>query len=536
MDLDHLRARTSRITNHLRRAGGYSLAACAVLAACGDDAGVAGPSVEQEVEQFLASLPSWAEFAPPVADSRVSVGREAHSSFVHSEMELETFETSCTMTPYTLIRTPEAVAPDYTRAGDFWLGGLFNGATYREPGDLRALGDSPRAPLTIHLDVLGKGVGRTVDPTRTTVDDAIAALVGEAISAGYEPQDVLFEQTAGFSIPQALLDLGLSTRFITNLSLPTPDTTMNTVVATYYQPMFTSSIERPRTPGGLFSDAFTARRLEELVSRGDVGPDNPPVYISDVAWGRMVIAAFSSPAPREELQAALQASFDGTLTDEQIKLLGGSRFEVLNLSDGEEPVAEIRNGTITEWFRSEYASLEDARPVFHTIRSLSDGSVAEVSEAVSYEERSCVTEPVTAHGGRYLVRLDKLELVDDRCETFPDRTVEVYYNFDVAVGPDPTGSSRLLRADAVGLKKGEFLQIDKEWNFILRPGLTRIGIEGWARDADPGGDFLLGTWDLGFNFPISLNNEGRFWTTPDADGCRIRFYVQFELDRYLLYS
>lgn len=518
----------------LRTAGAVAtIVSCSFLAACSQDDSPTGPPLDEEVARYLASLPSWAEFVPPVADARASLDRERERRFYHSDTELETYESICTTTPYTLIRTPNVVVPHAFDQTPYWLGSLYDGASFRDDAPhIRDLNDPPRAPLTLRFDLLGDGASRTVDsPTEATVDAAIVSLRSEAIAAGHTPQDVVFNQTAAFSIPQALLDLGLSERFIDLLRSPTSDSTMSTVVATYFQPMFTTSIELPRTPAGLFSEAFTAQQLDALVLAGRIGPDNPPVYVSDIGWGRMVIAAFSSRAPHEELQAALQASFEGTLSDEQIQLLGGSAFDVESVGGGERPIGEIRNGTIAEWFRTEYASLEDARPVFHTFRSLADGSIAGVSEAVTYDDRACITEPVTAFGGRYSITLDKLELIEDGCD-FGDSTAEVYYNFEVVVGGETILTANRSASNAVGLRKGGVLEIDLDNTFNLNAVDSRVTINGTAFDADPGSDHRFGTWDLGYNFPISLNNEGRFFTRPDAGSCRIRFHLQFDLLRY----
>jgi hypothetical protein len=68
------------------------------------------------------------------------------------------------------------------------------------------------------------------------------------------------------------------------------------LTAYFVQRMFSVSMVLPQTPGEVFSDAFTSQKLQEQIDHGRIGDDNLPVYVSSVAYGRILMFSFTSTA------------------------------------------------------------------------------------------------------------------------------------------------------------------------------------------------------------------------------------------------
>jgi hypothetical protein len=122
-----------------------------------------------------------------------------------------------------------------------------------------------------------------------------------------------------------------------------------TVTAYFVQRMFTVSISLPQLPASLFSEDFTADLLAEHVERGDLGPDNPPVYVANVVYGRILIFSLTSMESELKIRAALNASFASTVkTDisaEYLKLLEESAINVVAVGgDGQNALQLIQSG------------------------------------------------------------------------------------------------------------------------------------------------------------------------------------------------
>ena len=112
----------------------------------------------------------------------------------------------------------------------------------------------------------------------------------------------------GNSEEDALLNLGISANYLGQSvkgqvkSSSTQKT--NTVAVQFTQSYYTLTTEQPRTPASLFLPTVTAGDA----TRSLVFQNNPPVYISSITYGRMLIYTFQSTASATDLQVAVEAA------------------------------------------------------------------------------------------------------------------------------------------------------------------------------------------------------------------------------------
>ena len=397
------------------------LVATVLAAGCGSDE-TSGPTpVKADVDIYMQSLPSWDVFAPPVTDADGPTG---------ATIEDLNGGLFCRTTPYSITETPEQVVTYGTFSNILWLGALIQGDSYA--GGLGSMEELPirqRAPLRIGVNLLtGDSVGTTVDnPDPTTVGQAIGTLISNAVAGGYNGGSaVFFNQKQTYSLEQAALSLGLSARYMgasikNKLDLSTAQQ-KNTLMAYFKQLMFETYIVLPQTPSAMFSDEFTEDVLQQQVNLGSIGPDNLPVYVARIQWGRIMLLTMSSDASITDMRNALRATYyknELDLTAQYRQILQNSEMEVVTFGgDDADALALIRSGDITSYFTNS-PHLTTAFPIGYVLNNLADNSTAKVGETTSYEMKECVQ--ATADLYSFWTHWN------DAFSVIPDSTINIYF-------------------------------------------------------------------------------------------------------------
>src|SRR5690606_17284507 len=111
------------------------------------------------------------------------------------------------------------------------------------------------------------------------------------------------------SFVQASLEMGLSVNYMgANIqgSLGSDISEDKLTVTAYFaQQMFTAYMVLPQYPGDVFSDAFTDDILQQEIETNRMGPENPPVYVSSITYGRILMYSFTSTATEAKINATL---------------------------------------------------------------------------------------------------------------------------------------------------------------------------------------------------------------------------------------
>jgi hypothetical protein len=391
----------------LGRAGGalaLSILVALVLPACQQSTGPsdAGSRDNATYNAYNATLPTWAE-AVPLEEYREEQMGDAET---FDEM-FEGVTYNCSTERYSLAANPEKIVTLQPDVDALWVGSLLQGKGHIEGiGSLAELPIRERAPLTIYLNILANDVTRTLDnPTGAGVHQAVGELVLLAQNSG-APTDssINFHERQTHSVEQAALNFGFSARYLSSSIKGSLQAERNasetTITASFVQEMFTASMVSPQTPGGFFSDAFDQADLQAQIDLGRIGPDNLPVYVSGVTYGRVLHFSFTSSATEEEIRATLNATYEAAtsggsvdLSAEQKKILSEAEIKVVAVGgEADHALAVIRSGKLRDYF-TESAALSSAVPISYSVRNLGDGSNALVTETTEYSIKSCRPKP-----------------------------------------------------------------------------------------------------------------------------------------------
>jgi hypothetical protein len=177
-----------------------------------------------------------------------------------------------------------------------------------------------------------------------------------------------------------------------------------TITAQFYQKMYTVVIGPPSTPSGFFSEDFTPEKLQQQVDQRNIGPDNLPVYVSNVVYGRMMMFSLTSTASAEDIRATMQAGYESiggnveaNLSAKQKKILEESKIRVSSIGGPAKATRSvIESGDWSQYF-TEDAPLSSASPLSYEFRYVGDpgGKRASVTETTTYNIKTCTARQAT---------------------------------------------------------------------------------------------------------------------------------------------
>lgn len=338
------------------------------------------------VDEYLVTLPSWGDFCPLLENKD-----EEFDPSQEFDCENKFIQTT---TPCSITRTPEDIVTYDAASEILYLGSLIQGEGYMGGlGSIQQLPIYQRAPLSISISFSSSDNSRIVEnPSLTTVNQAIGELVEVAQNSGLvSGSSIFFKQVITHSVEHTALALGLSAKYMgasVKSKLEWENTSESTTVSAYFvQKMFTTSMSLPQRPMDVFSNDFTKAILDEQIDLGRIGPDNLPVYVSAIVWGRMMLLTMTSSFDETSMKAALSASYngiEGEVSAEHLEVLEESEIEVVTIGgNASDAQALLVSGSLGDFFKSD-APLTSAVPISYTLRNLSDNQVAKVSEVTSY--------------------------------------------------------------------------------------------------------------------------------------------------------
>ncbi|MDB4991733.1 MAG: hypothetical protein JWN04_6911 [Myxococcaceae bacterium] len=369
-------------------------------------------STTASVEDFFRQLPTWAS-THPLQDEKDSASGPANSTasvLPDSNALSGQQKYSCTVTPYTLKSQPDKIVTFNPDSSKLWLGSILQGNGYVNGlGSLKELPIRERAPLRLFIDALGPSVTATIaSPDAASVHQGIGTLVQQLKDAHVAVgSNVSFSEATNHSFEQSVLSMGFSVNYMGADVKATLNTTtkadQHSVTASFVQRAFTVSIVSPQSPAALFSPALTVAELNEQAQLDRIGPNNLPVYVSSIAYGRLLLATITSTEDVDKIVATLNVSYKAgsaggslDLTVDQQKLLEESQIQVVAIG-GDESNAEalIRSGKLADYFETT-ADLSTYVPISYQVDNLGDGSAAKFTETTNYNLTECAPVPNTA--------------------------------------------------------------------------------------------------------------------------------------------
>lgn len=389
--------------------------ACAAIAlvSCGGDDGET--PAQATATTYLQNLPTWDEYSPQqtaVAPHRVGTPTESPETIENvpvidpvskAVVGYRTEDYTCKSTPFSTTQTPEKIVMFSPDREILWPGAMVQGKSHRFGlGSLLPLTIRERTAIKVSIPSLATADNfRVVDvPDQAEVNRAIGAMVANATTTNLvTPSTIQFVMEDYNSEQSFALQAQVSGRYMGFKASASASVSRSanerTVMVYFFEKMFEVVVEPPPTPGQFFSEAFTQAKLDEQIALGKIGPDNPPVYVSNVVYGRMMAFTFTSTASATEIKAALSAAYNGifsasgSISEQHKTVLEQGRISVTSLGgEAKATNAVIASGNWRQYFTAT-APLTTAYPLSYTLRNLRDGSIAKVSETTEYDIREC---------------------------------------------------------------------------------------------------------------------------------------------------
>ncbi len=291
-----------------------------------------------------------------------------------------------------------------------WPGALVQGEKI-ENGTPTIIQPEHRPDLTLTVDLPGAPEPSLVveNPRYSSITTAINTLL-QRNAGGPTAARVHFDSTSAYSHKQALIDLEISPAWLGNLEFHfAEEVATRSILVKFTQAYYTISCDQPSSPAAFFDPQLNPSALDAWM-----GPGNPPLYISSVTYGRLLLFSVTSTYSQTEMYAALQAAIGGNATAWDKEVLDKSRLEIVVI--GGAAAAALKPivyhdiaGYIEEGINWSPAS--PGLPISYAVSHLRNNELVTIGLMTRYKARSyqLKQQPIT-------VIIDKIHVHGD-CDT-----------------------------------------------------------------------------------------------------------------------
>lgn len=280
-----------------------------------------------------------------------------------------------------------------------------------------------RKPITISIDLPGMtkdGTKVVKSPTYSSVNSAVNSILdtwNTKYSQKYTiPTRVSYSDTMVYSKSQLSTMFGCNFKAL-NKALNIDFNSIfkgekKVMLVAYKQIFYTVTVDAPNRPSDVFGDNIT---FNELALKG-INNDNPPAYVSNVAYGRTIYVKLETTSKNANVKAAFKALIDNqdiSSNAEYKDILNQSSFTATVLGGG----AQEHNKIITKDFNkirniiknnSVYSPQNPGYPISYTTTFLKDNHIATVNNKTEYVETTATEynngKIILDHSGAYVAR------------------------------------------------------------------------------------------------------------------------------------
>jgi hypothetical protein len=357
-----------------------------VVPACAD-APVEPPSEAPQIDEYVRSLPYL-----PVEQSQVVAGT--------TTLPQRDGEYSCTTENLKETRQYDRIVAYAANSDSLWPGAIVSADSVVSGLFTQVV--LPRAPATfsVSLENLGGTKRATLEePSLSTYRDALAGVLASEIT-GSTPANIYSEIEEVHTEQQLNMALGVQASWA--LGLASLKTSFNwstsnirsRYVVRYTQAYYTVDLDAPQSPSAVLDPDVTLADVKQHMDE-----TRPPVYVSSVTYGRMVLFTFESEYSSEEMGAALDFAYSGgydvsgqvsvTYKDIISKskitafILGGDASMAVKTIDSYDALINfIKSG-------GNYSRESPGAPIAYKLNYLKDNSPARMSYTTDYEVKEC---------------------------------------------------------------------------------------------------------------------------------------------------
>lgn len=355
--------------------------------ACSTEIGMESAPQADNIDEYIASLP-YLPVDPPqvIAGPTSEPARDGDYQCVTENLQ----ETRQYDRIVAYAANSDSLWPGALVGADSVLSGLFTQIVL------------PRQPITISvsLENLGGTKQATVEePALAAYREALSSILDAEIT-GSTPANLYSEIEEVHSEQQ--LDMALGIQASWGLGVASVKSSFHfenqqvrsRYLVRYTQTYYTVDLDAPSSPSAMLHPNVT---LDEVKQHMD--EQRPPVYVSSISYGRMVLFTFESEYSAEELGAALDFAYSGgidvsgqvsvTYKDIISKskitafILGGDASMAAQTIDSYEALINfIKSG-------GNYSRESPGAPIAYKLNYLKDNSPARMSSTTDYEVKEC---------------------------------------------------------------------------------------------------------------------------------------------------
>jgi hypothetical protein len=365
-----------------------------------------------------------------------------------------------------------------TNTASLYPGSLVQLRDFINADELNGIGTFERQPIEISSTL---GDIRLVEnpAQRGNVDKQIKDM--ESLHDDFAA-NVKFETAESYSMEQSMAELGINGRYLGN-SVKSKFRVESTVekknvFIKFLQVYHTVSIANPVRPSEFFGSSVTTEDLQNITD-----PNNPIGFISEVAYGRVLVGKFtyegSTYSTAAELDVEIRkglARIEADAEYENSQEFSNSTFEVAILGGSADEASQV-SGNRMEAVQAAYDFIKNGGsdaslgvPIQYKIKYLADNSTVATGGVARYEVPDCDFQATT-------VKLNKVHLLG-------------FKDVKDAGAPDPyfimKGGSTVLMTSSKkqGIDPREDVPV--AWDISSR-GITRsatgsVEIEFWDED------------------------------------------------------
>jgi hypothetical protein len=305
---------------------------------------------------------------------------------------------SCSTEDYKETRQYDKIVAYAANSESMWPGALVAGdAAYTGHFTPLALARAPMR-FSVSLENLDGAKSAVMDaPSLSSFRDQLTDILDAEIT-GATPANLYADIEEVHSENQLALALGVNVDLVaagfgTSFDFSRSDVKSRYLVE-YTQAYYTVDVDAPASPAAVFDPSVSLAEVEARMPAG-----SPPLYVSSITYGRMVLFAFESEYSANEVGAALDFVYHGgvdvsgdvSLTYKEILshtkitayILGGSGGAAAQAIDSYEAlIAFIHSG-------GDYTRESPGAPIAYKLSYLGDNSPARLSFTDAYSVKTC---------------------------------------------------------------------------------------------------------------------------------------------------
>ena len=207
-------------------------------------------------------------------------------------------------------------------------------------------------------------------------------------------------------------------------------------VVDFKQVYYTANFDAPKNPSDVFAPGVT---VDQLKARG-IDENTPPVYVSNVSYGRQMYVKFETTSKSTELKAAINAVIKGVpikAESEWARVLKNTTVTVSIVGGNADGAARVVTGTVEDLKKliqegATFSTQNPAVPISYKTAFLKDNQVATIQSNTDYIETKVTSykngylnlQHKGAYIARYYVYWDEVTYDKDGVESIRSRQWE----------------------------------------------------------------------------------------------------------------